>query len=142
MWVLFSLLAALSAAVAIMFTKIGLKNIDPILAFAIQSVLILVVAWTAVLIRKKEAGMADIDQRAWMFLIGAGIVTCLSSLFQFTALKTGDASTVSSLERVSLVITIIFAVIFLKEELNWKVVTGALLMIGGAVLIGLSRNTQ
>jgi len=142
MWVLFSLLAAVSAAVAITFTKIGLKKVDPILAFAVQSVLILVVAWSAVLIQKKTSGLSEIAQRGWMFLFGAGIITCLSSLFQFSALKSGDASLVSSLERISLVITIVFAVIFLMEELNWKVVTGALLMIGGAVLIGVSRSTQ
>ena len=142
MWVLFSLLAAFTAAIAITLTKAGLKKVDPILAFAVQSILILIVAWSAVLIQKKVNGIGQIDQRGWMFLIGAGILTCISSLFQFSALKSGDASLVSSLERISLVITIVFAVLFLKEELNWKVVTGALLMIGGAVMIGLSRSSQ
>lgn len=141
MWVLFSLLAALSAAVAITLTKMGLKKVDPILAFAVQSILILIVAWSAVLIQKKAKGLPEIDHRGWMFLIGAGILTCLSSLFQFTALKNGDASLVSSLERISLVITIVFAVIFLKEDLNWKVVTGALLMVSGAIIIGLSGKS-
>jgi transporter family protein len=61
-------------------------------------------------------------------------------LFQFSALKLGNASIVSSLERLSLVFAIVLAVIFLKEELNWKVIAGAVLMIGGAVLISLSRK--
>lgn len=77
-----------------------------------------------------------------MFLIGAGIITCLSSLFQFSALKLCDSSVVSSLERLSLVFAIILAVIFLKEEMNRKVVAGAMLMIGGAVLISLSNKSR
>lgn len=140
MWVIFSLLAALSAAVAITLSKAGVKKVDPHLAFAIQSVLILIVSWSVVFYQKRITEVTDIDKRAWIFLITAGIVTCLASLFQFSALKRGDASMVSSLERMSLVFAIIFAVLFLKEELNWKVIVGAVLMIGGAVMIGFSRD--
>jgi bacterial/archaeal transporter family protein len=141
MWVLYALLAAVSAAAAITLSKAGLKKVDPFLAFAIQAVLILSISWGAVLVQKKAAGLAEIDRRGWIFLIAAGVMTTLSSLFQFNALKSGDASVVSSLERISLVITILFAVLFLHEQLNWKVVTGAVLMIGGAILIGFSRTT-
>src|SRR5919112_348002 len=105
MWIIYALLAAFSAAAAITLTKLGLKKVDPILAFAIQAILILVISWSAVLLQKKTAGLGTIDQRGWLFLAGAGVMTCLSSLFQFTALKNGDASLVSSLERISLVIT-------------------------------------
>ena len=142
MWILYALLAAFSAATAITLTKAGLKKVDPIVAFAVQSILIVLVSWTAVFLQKKVGELGKIDQRGWMFLVGAGIVTCLSSLFQFTALKQGDVSLVSTIERLSLVITIIFAVLFFKEELNWKVIAGALLMVGGAVLIAFSRETN
>jgi len=138
MWIIFSLLAAFSAAVAFILTKAGLKKVDPILGFAIQAILILVVSWSVTFFQKKSTGLSQIDQRSWMFLIGAGIITCLSSLFQFSALKLCDSSVVSSLEKLSLVFAIILAVIFLKEEMNQKVVAGAMLMIGGAVLISLS----
>lgn len=141
MWIVFSLLAALSAAVAITLSKAGIKKVDPHLAFAIQSVLILIVSWGVVFYQKRVTEVTDIDKRAWTFLILAGIVTCLASLFQFSALKRGDASMVSSLERMSLVFAIIFAVLFLKEEINWKVIVGAVLMIGGAVMIGFSRDS-
>lgn len=141
MWIIYSLLAAVSAAAAITLTKAGLKKVDPILAFAVQAVLILIISWSAVMIQKKFSGIGEIDQRGWMFLGGAGILTCFSSLFQFTALKNGDASLVSSLERISLVVTIVFAVLFLKEQINWKVIAGAVLMIGGAVMIGFSRSS-
>ncbi len=66
----------------------------------------------------------------------------LSSLFSFRALKLGDASLVSSLERLSLVFAVLFAGVFLKEEINWKVIVGAALMIGGAVLIAFSKGTK
>ena len=141
MWIVFSLLAALSAAVAITLSKAGVKKVDPHLAFAIQSILILIVSWSVVFFQKRTAELNNIDKNAWIFLVLAGIVTCLASLFQFSALKRGDASMVSSLERMSLVFAIIFAVLFLKEELNWKVVVGAVLMIGGALMIGFSRNS-
>lgn len=81
----------------------------------------------------------EIDRRTWIF-IAAGIATTLSSLFTFRALKLGDAALVSSLERSSLVFAIALAAIFLHEQLNWKVILGATLIICGAVLIGFSRE--
>jgi len=140
MWIIFSLLAALSAACAIVLSKAGLRKVDPNLAFAVQAVMILLVSWGVTLFQKKHMEIGKIDQTSWMYLIAAGIITCLSSLFQFNALKLGDASLVSSIERLSLVFAIILSVIFLKEQLNWKIVVGALLMIGGAVMITLSRK--
>lgn len=140
MWIIFALLAALTAAVAITLTKAGLKDVDPVLAFALQAVLIFVITWIAVLVQKKTPEIPKIDNRAWLFLIAAGVATTFSSLFQFAALKAGNASVVSSIERISLVFTIFFAIVFLKEEWNWKLIAGATLMIGGALLIGFSRE--
>ncbi len=140
MWIIFSLLAAFSAAVAIILSKAGLKKVDPILGFAIQAILIILVSWSVVFFQKKTNGLAQIDKQAWIYLIVAGVVTCLASLFQFSALKLGNASVVSSLERLSLVFAIILSVLFLKEEINWKVIVGGALMIGGAILVSLSRK--
>lgn len=142
MWIIFSLLAALSAACAIVLSKAGLKKVDPNLAFAIQAILILTISWGVVLFQKKTFEVGKIEQTSWIYLICAGIITCLSSLFQFNALKLGDAAMVSSIERLSLVFAIVLAVVFLKEQLNWKIILGAVLMIGGAVLITLSRETK
>ncbi|RYY57947.1 MAG: EamA family transporter [Chitinophagaceae bacterium] len=142
MWIVYALFAALSAATAITLTKAGLKKVDPVLTLAIQSILILVISWSAVFFQQKFNGMFEIEKRGWMFLVGAGIATCFASLFSYTALKSGDASVVSSIERVSLVITIVLAVLFLKEQLNWRVIAGAVLMVGGAILIGFSREAS
>ena len=142
MWIIFALLAALSAGAAVVLSKAGLKNLDSTLAFAIQSILILVISWTAAFWQKDTSGITSIDKRTWLFLIGAGIATTASSLFTFRALKLGDASLVSSLERLSLVFAVVFAVMFLKERVNWQIILGILLMIGGAVLIGFSRQSM
>lgn len=142
MWIVFALLAALSAGVAVVLSKAGLKNLDSSLAFAIQSILILLISWAAAFWQKAIPSISGIDKRTWMFLVAAGVATTLSSLFTFRALKLGEASLVTSLERLSLVFAIVFAVIFLKEKLNWQIVLGIILMIGGAVLIGLSQESM
>ncbi|MPR33602.1 EamA family transporter [Salmonirosea aquatica] len=141
MWIVFALLAALAAGASVVLSKAGLKNLDATLAFAIQSIFILLITWTATIWQKNLSDISSIDKRTWLFLIGAGVATTLSSLFTFRALKLGDASLVSSLERLSLVFAVLFAVLFLKEKLNWQVVLGVLLMIGGAVLIGVSQQS-
>lgn len=142
MWIVFALLGAVLAAAAIVLTKAGIKDIDSTLAFAIQSILILLISWTISLFQKQVSSIAGIDKRTWWFLIAAGIATCLSSVFTFRALKLGEASLVSSIERMSLVFAVILAVVFLKEKLNWQVVVGIVLMVGGAVMIGLSRESS
>ena len=141
MWIVFSLLAAISAACAIVLSKAGLKKVDPNLAFAVQAIMILSISWGIVFFQKKSFELGKIDQNSWLYLLSAGVITCLSSLFQFNALKLGDASLVSSIERLSLVFAIILSVIFLKEQLNWRVIVGAMLMIGGALMITLSRRS-
>ncbi len=139
MWIIFALLGALMAGSAVVLSKAGLKDLNPALAFAIQSVLILIISWTAAFWQKEGVNLTDIDRRTWVFLVAAGAATTFSSLFTFQALKLGEAALVTSVERVSLVFAIALAVFFLQEELNWKVVVGALLIISGALLIGLSR---
>ncbi|MCC3160803.1 EamA family transporter [Hymenobacter sp. 15J16-1T3B] len=140
MWMVFSLLAALSAAIVVTLSKIGLKNVDPVLAFAVQAVLILLVSWGVVTWQGKLPDVSSIPRRDLLFLVAAGVVTCLSSLCSFQALKLGAASRAGVLDKVSLVFVVILAVVFLKEKLNWQLVLGALLMVGGAVLIALSQK--
>lgn len=140
MWIVFALLAALTAGISVTLSKSGLKKVDPILAFAIQSIFILLISWGTVWFQKKLGGLGQIDKHSWLFLIGAGIATCLSSLFQFSALKAGNASVVAPMVQLSLVFSILFAFLFLKEPLNWKIVAGAALMVGGAILISVSRK--
>ncbi|MDN3588816.1 EamA family transporter [Pedobacter aquatilis] len=138
MWIVWALLAAISAALVVVLTKAGLKNVDSSLAFAIQSVLILAITWMIVLIQGNFSDWRTIEKNAWVFLIAAGIFTTLSTLFSYKALSSGPASYVVSIERLSLVVAIVLSVIFLKEKLTWQLVVGGLVMVAGAVLIALS----
>jgi len=138
MWIIFSLLAAFAAAVVVILSKAGIKNIDSSLGFAIQSVLILIVSWSVVIWQGNLPDVTRLDRRTWLFLVLAGIITCVSSLLTFKALKLGDASRVSPLERVSLVFAIALAAWFLKERINWQIIAGAVLMVIGAVVIASS----
>lgn len=140
MWVVFSLMAAFATGIVVTLSKNGIKDVDPIVGFAIESVLIIMVAWGVVIGQGKLADVGNIDKRSWIFLITAGIITCLSSLCSFRSLKLGEASRTSSLERVSLVFSILFAVIFLKERITWQVIVGAALMAAGAVIIAVARK--
>lgn len=140
MWIVFALLAALAAATAVVLSKAGIKKMDSTLAFAVQAILILIVSWSVVLYQGKHAEIIKIDARTWIFLGIAGVVTTLSSLLSFKALKTGDAAAVSPIERLSLVFAIIFAAIFLKERVTWQVIAGAALMAAGAIIIALAKK--
>ncbi|TDB64172.1 EamA family transporter [Arundinibacter roseus] len=142
MWIVFALLAALCAGASVVLSKAGLKNLDSTVAFAIQSVMIVLITWTAVVTQKAPLSLQEIDRRTWLFLLGAGVATTLSSLLTFRALKLGEASLVTSVERVSLVFAVFFSVVFLKERLSWQLVAGAVLMIGGALLIGFSQQSS
>ena len=140
MWLVFALLAALSAAIGVTLSKAGIKNLDPSLAFAIQSVLIIIVSWSVVGFQKNVHEVGDIDRKTWLYLIGAGVITAVSSLLTFRALKLGNASVISPIERVSLVFAVILAAVFLKEKLTWQIILGAALMTAGAVVIALSKK--
>ncbi len=140
MWILYALLAAVTAAMVTVLSKAGIKNVDSNLGFAIQSVCILIVAWGVVLLKKRAAQLVDIDIKAWRYLLIAGVLTAASSLFTFRALKLGNASAVSPLERLSLVFAVIFSAVFLKEKITWQVVTGATLMAIGAIIIAVSKK--
>jgi len=138
MWVLWAVLAAVSAALVIVLTKAGLKNVDSSLAFAIQAILILMITWSVVLYQGNFSEWKEIEKSAWIFLLAAGVFTSLSTLFSYKALSMGPASYVATIERSSLVIAIVLSVIFLKEKLTWQIVVGGAVMIGGALLITLS----
>lgn len=142
MWILFALLAAVTAAVVTTLSKAGVKDVDPSLAFAIQAVLIILISWGVVAVGGKVSQIRDIDGRAWIYLIVAGVLTAASSLFTFRALKLGDASQVNPIERLSLVFAILFAVLFLKEKINWQIILGAVLMAAGAVVIALAKKAS
>ncbi len=140
MWIIWAVLAAISAGGVIVLTKAGLKDLDSSLAFALQSILILVVAWVVISYQGNWREVCDINGKVWLFLIAAGILTAVSSLLSYKALKIGEASYVTALERLSLVFSVGFAVWFLKDKLNWQSIMGILMMVAGAILIALAQK--
>lgn len=142
MWIIWALLAAISAALVVVLTKAGLKNVDSSLAFAVQSVLILAITWMVVIFQGNFSELKSIEKNAWIFLTAAGVFTTLSTLFSYKALSSGPASYVVSIERLSLVVAIVLSVIFLKEKITWQLVVGGAVMVGGAVLIALSDSGE
>lgn len=142
MWILFALMAALSAAVVTVLSKAGVKDLDSSLVFAIQSVLIILFSWGVVVIQGNTGQLKQIDGRTWIYIIIAGIVTAVSSLLTFRALKLGDASQVNPLERLSLVFAILFAALFLKEKITLQIIIGAVLMAAGAIVIAMAKKAS
>lgn len=139
MWLFYAFLSSITAALVAIFGKLGLKGVDSTLATTIRSIIMAVFLVLISLFLKKFDGFSlhSFNSRDWLLIILAGISGALSWLFYFLALKTGFATKVVVIDRLSLVFVIIFAAIFLGEKLSLKVVIGAILMIIGALIITL-----
>jgi transporter family protein len=137
-WILYSLLSALFAAFTAITAKIGVKDLNPNLATALRTTVIIVFAWIMVFF-DKSARLPATNKNTWIFIIISGLMTGLSWLFYFKALQIGEASKVAPLDKLSLVLTVVLAAIFLGEKLTLQVIGGAILMSVGALLIALAK---
>src|SRR5262249_43354514 len=133
-WVIYALLAALAGALVAVLTKAGLRDGDPAVALAVQSVLILLISWGVVAVQGSLGELGQIDRRAWTYLLASGVTIGASYLFIFRALKLGDAARVVPIDRLSLVFAIALGATFLQERVGLQVIVGGLLMAGGALL--------
>ena len=135
MWRLYAILSALFAALTSIFAKVGLQDINSDLATAIRTSIILLLTWGIVLFGHKADGITNLTWQTWLFLILSGISTGLSWLFYFKALQTGEVSRVAPIDKLSIVITILLAFIFLHEKITLRVLIGLLLISGGVLLM-------
>lgn len=135
MWFLFAILSAVFAAATAILAKIGIDGVDSNLATAIRTIVVLALAWGMVFLTNSAGGISSISTRSWIFLILSGLATGASWLCYFYAIKIGDVSKVVPIDKCSLVLTIIFAVIFLGEALTWKTVVGSILLLAGALVM-------
>ncbi len=135
MWLLFAILSAVFAAATAILAKIGIDGVDSNLATAIRTIVVLALAWGMVFLTNSAGGISSISTRSWIFLILSGLATGASWLCYFYAIKIGDVSKVVPIDKCSLVLTIIFAVIFLGEALTWKTVVGSILLLAGALVM-------
>ena len=135
MWWLYALLSAFFAALTAIFAKIGVENVNSNLATAIRTVVILVMIWLIVFSRGEMKGIGELSNKAWFFLGISGVATGLSWIFYFKALQMGEVSKVAGIDKLSLALTIIFAIAFLGETLTWKSALGAGLIITGTLFL-------
>lgn len=134
---MFAILSAVFAAATAILAKIGIDGVNSNLATAIRTIVVLVMAWLVVFMTHSAGGISAISTRSWIFLILSGLATGASWLCYFYAIKIGDVSKVVPIDKCSLVLTIIFAVIFLGETLTWKTVIGSVLLLAGALVMAL-----
>lgn len=135
MWWIYALLSALFAALTAIFAKVGIKGIDTNLATAIRTVIILLVAWGIVVFRGSQTSISSLTKINWVFLVFSGLATGLSWIFYFKALQLGEVSQVAPVDKLSVALAIVLSVIFLGEPLTWKNAIGAILIIGGTVVL-------
>jgi len=138
-WLFYAFLSALFAALTAILAKIGIKDVNSNVATAIRTVVILIFAWAIVFFQGLHKQIGNISRFSFIFLILSGIATGLSWLFYFRALQLGEASRVSPIDKLSLVLTIILAAIILKEKVTLVIIIGAVLMSTGAIIIGLAK---
>ncbi|MBW4454444.1 MAG: EamA family transporter [Nostoc indistinguendum CM1-VF10] len=132
---MYALLSAGFAALTTIFAKIGVENVNSNLATAIRAVVILVVAWGIVFFQGNVVSLLAIPQKTIIFLLLSGVSTGLSWIFYFQALQAGKASLVAPIDKSSLVLVLLFSVIFLGEPLNWKIILGSSLVTMGTLVL-------
>ncbi|QEC42074.1 EamA family transporter [Pseudobacter ginsenosidimutans] len=137
MWLLYSLLSALFAALTAIFAKAGITNINSNLATGIRTIVILLMIWSIILAKGEFKGINDLSKRNIIFLTISGIATGLSWLFYFKALQTGKVAQVAAVDKLSVAIAIVLAVIFLGESLSFKTAVGAGLIVLGTVVLAM-----
>lgn len=137
MWFVFAMLSSVFAALTSIFAKIGIDGISSNLATAIRTTVVLVMAWVMVFLTGEKSGLSEISHRGWIFLILSGLATGASWLCYYKALQMGDVSKVVPIDKLSVVITVLLAFVFLHEQFTAKALIGAVLITIGAVVMAI-----
>ena len=135
MWLILAILSAVFAALTSILAKVGIDGVNANLATAIRTFVVLVMAWGMVFITDAQGGIASISRRSWIFLILSGLATGASWLCYYKALQLGDASKVVPIDKLSVVITLVLAFVFLHEKVTAKSVIGCILIAAGTLLM-------
>ena len=135
MWFVFAVLSAIFAAITSILAKIGIEGVNSNLATAIRTVVVVLMAWGIVALTNAQSGIAEISKRSWIFLTLSGLATGASWLWYFKALQLGDASKVVSVDKFSIVITLVMAAVFLHEQFTVKTIIGSVLITLGTFVM-------
>ena len=132
-WLIYAFLSAVFASLTSILGKIGIENVESNLGTAIRTIVVLIMAWIIVFITKKQGDVKKIDRKSLIFLVLSGIATGASWLCYYKALHDGLASIVVPIDKLSILVTVVFAYIFLKEKLSKKSVIGLVLIVAGTL---------
>ncbi len=135
MWFVFALLSAVFAALTSILAKIGIDGVNSNLATAIRTVVVVVMAWGMVFLTNTQTGISQISKKSWLFLILSGLATGASWLCYYRALQIGEASKVVPIDKLSVVITLILAFVFLHEEFTIRSLIGCILIGAGTLVM-------
>ncbi len=136
MWFVFALLSAIFAALTSILAKVGIEGVNSNLATAIRTVVVVAMSWGMVFLTNAQNGITEISRKSWIFLILSGLATGASWLCYYKALQIGDASKVVPIDKLSVVITLVLAFVFLREEFTIKSLVGCILIgIGTLIMV-------
>ena len=135
MWMIFAVLSAVFAALTSILAKIGIEGVNSNLATAIRTIVVVIMAWGMVFLTHAQNVLAEISKKSWIFLILSGLATGASWLCYYKALQMGDASKVVPIDKLSVVITLILAFVFLHEQFTAKSLIGCILIGAGTLIM-------
>ena len=135
MWFIFALLSAVFAALTSILAKVGIDGVNSSLATAIRTVVVVIMSWGMVFLTNAQGGIGDISRKSWLFLILSGLATGASWLCYYKALQIGEASKVVPIDKLSVVITLILAFVFLHEQFTFKSLIGCVLIGAGTLIM-------
>jgi len=135
MWFVFALLSAIFAALTSILAKVGIDGVNSNLATAIRTVVVVIMAWGMVFLTNVQSGILQISRKSWIFLILSGLATGASWLCYYKALQMGDASKVVPVDKLSVVLTLILAFVFLHEDFTAKSIVGCILIGAGTLVM-------
>lgn len=135
MWMIFAVLSAVFAALTSILAKIGIEGVNSNMATAIRTIVVVIMAWGMVFLTHAQNGLAEISKKSWIFLILSGLATGASWLCYYKALQMGDASKVVPIDKLSVVITLILAFVFLHEQFTAKSLIGCILIGAGTLIM-------
>lgn len=135
LWVILALLSAVFASLSAIFAKVGIEDVDSYLATFIRTIVVLIMAWLIVFATKKHKDIKKIDKKSWLFIALSGIATGASWICFYLALKLGQTSIVVSIDKLSILVTIVFSYFVFKEKLSIWSVLGLVLIVGGTLIL-------
>ena len=135
MWFLFALLSAVFAALTSILAKVGIDGVNSNLATAIRTMVVVVMAWGMVFLTQTQSAISEISKKSWLFLILSGLATGASWLCYYRALQIGEASKVVPVDKLSVIITLVLAFVFLHESFTMKSMIGCVLIGAGTLLM-------